>query len=47
MVETLLEVRQLSKTFRYRTGWFHRFHGLAMEQPGAVAKGLTQVAYFQ
>ncbi|VTN51012.1 peptide transport system ATP-binding protein sapF [Klebsiella pneumoniae] len=24
MVETLLEVRQLSKTFRYRTGWFHR-----------------------
>ncbi|MCY1779488.1 peptide ABC transporter ATP-binding protein SapF [Klebsiella pneumoniae] len=24
MVETLLEVRQLSKTFRYRTGCFHR-----------------------
>ena len=24
MVETLLEVRNLSKTFRYRTGWFHR-----------------------
>ena len=22
MVETLLEVRNLSKTFRYRTGWF-------------------------
>lgn len=24
MVETLLEVRNLSKTFRYRTGWFRR-----------------------
>lgn len=24
MVETLLEVRNLSKTFRYRTGLFHR-----------------------
>lgn len=24
MVETLLEVRDLSKTFRYRTGWFNR-----------------------
>ncbi len=24
MGETLLEVRNLSKTFRYRTGWFHR-----------------------
>jgi len=24
MVDTLLEVRNLSKTFRYRTGWFHR-----------------------
>ncbi len=24
MVETLLEVRQLSKTFRYRTGWFRQ-----------------------
>lgn len=24
MVETLFEVRQLSKTFRYRTGWFRR-----------------------
>ncbi len=24
MVETLLQVRNLSKTFRYRTGWFHR-----------------------
>ena len=22
MIETLLEVRNLSKTFRYRTGWF-------------------------
>jgi cationic peptide transport system ATP-binding protein len=27
MVETLLEVRNLSKTFRYRTGWFHRQGG--------------------
>lgn len=26
MVETLLEVRNLSKTFRYRTGLFHRQH---------------------
>ncbi len=24
MIETLLEVRNLSKTFRYRTGWFRR-----------------------
>lgn len=24
MIENLLEVRNLSKTFRYRTGWFHR-----------------------
>ena len=24
MIDTLLEVRNLSKTFRYRTGWFHR-----------------------
>ncbi|MEI7187181.1 putrescine export ABC transporter ATP-binding protein SapF [Dickeya dianthicola] len=26
MVETLLEARNLTKTFRYRTGWFRRQH---------------------
>ena len=32
MVETLLEVRNLSKTFRYRTGLFHRQHVEAVKQ---------------
>ena len=54
MVETLLEVRNLSKTFRYRTGLFHRQTvdavkplSFTLKQPRAVAKGLTQVANFQ
>lgn len=41
MIETLLEVRNLSKTFRYRTGWFRRPTGAGCGRGGAFPLTLT------